>query len=1013
MTGLADDVPELTAADFAAFFRAVRGESPAASAHPAPPRTDPFPWQQRLVDELLDPERRDGCWPDLLDLPTGAGKTAAITIAVFVMACRADAPRRVVFVVDRRVVVAQAAQEARQIAKRLAAAQGPHEPDPVLRTVARRLLARQRTPQRFLHQSEEIPLQVAELRGGMTADRLWARRPDLPTVIVSTVDQVGSRLLGQGYGVSSSMQPVHAGLLANDCLILLDEVHLSRPFADTLSAIARYRRWAWDWGGADRWQVTHLSATPSGPALPDVFTLSDADRTGYLAKRLSTSKPAVVKTIPSRQDPQRAIQEMATALTEQALRLRKTNPHSVIAVIANRVTTATRVAGGLKAAGQDVVLLTGRMRPFDRDTVLYGRAAAQELATGSVEHPTVSEGALPSIRAGRDRNTSRPLFVVGTQAVEAGADFDFDVLVTEAAPVDALIQRFGRVNRLGAGDRLESVVVAPQPGTKPNPDPVYGQALSHTARWLVDVGSVDFGPEHLPLTTQERADLSTTPRAGAPRLFAHQLDSWWQAPLPARAPEPSLWLHGPESGDPDVTVVWRAGLKELDPQSRLDLLTAMPPAAGEGLEVPLSHVIRWLKQQTGDPDLSDMEAAGSVTSEQSNDWRSFTRIRGGKVLERSGRDQLLLPGDVVVVDSGEGGLDPLLTWNPRSTEIVEDLSVAASARRRVRFSRLRAAAQGAPRPGFDGQELADEESTAAMPETWAAWLNQMPAPAALAEDEPLDEAVTSWYQRIPEDLREAAIRGPRTDLHDLCSLGDLRRELDSKRGSCSLVVIPGFPGDLVLTGSLKRPGTVEPAPRQVALATHADDAVVWATGFVDSCGLPAGEAAAIVNAARYHDIGKSDPRFQRWISEGALTGDLLAKSAIPRSDRERDRAARSAAGYPRGERHEFSSAAMLHGLGPVDPLTGHLIAAHHGHARPFGDLTRPSCGPSEETMATIAGTEYVLGPHTFGRVDSPAAMWFDEVLARYGWYAQAWFTALLRLADHEASRCRQMLGPGQ
>ena len=42
-----------------------------------------------------------------------------------------------------------------------------------------------------------------------------------------------------------------------------------------------------------------------------------------------------------------------------------------------------------------------------------------------------------------------PDLLVGTQAVEVSLDIDFDCLFSEPAPIDALIQRFGRINRKG------------------------------------------------------------------------------------------------------------------------------------------------------------------------------------------------------------------------------------------------------------------------------------------------------------------------------------------------------------------------------------------------------------------------------------------------------------------------------------------------------------------------------------------------------------------------------------
>ena len=132
--------------------------------------------------------RAVGDWPRAIALPTAAGKTACIDIAVFALACRAkDAPRRIFFVVDRRIVVDQAWLHAKQLARILRRSEVG-----ILKTMADSL--------REIAQDER-PLDVYALRGGMYRETAWARSPLQPTVIASTVDQVGSRLLFRGYGV--------------------------------------------------------------------------------------------------------------------------------------------------------------------------------------------------------------------------------------------------------------------------------------------------------------------------------------------------------------------------------------------------------------------------------------------------------------------------------------------------------------------------------------------------------------------------------------------------------------------------------------------------------------------------------------------------------------------------------------------------------------------------------------------------------------------------------------------
>jgi len=62
-------------------------------------------------------------------------------------------------------------------------------------------------------------------------------------------------------------------------------------------------------------------------------------------------------------------------------------------------------------------------------------------------------------RAQIELNLDNVQVLVGTQAVEVSLDVSFDVLYTEPAPIDALLQRFGRVNRKGLQQEPAKVIV--------------------------------------------------------------------------------------------------------------------------------------------------------------------------------------------------------------------------------------------------------------------------------------------------------------------------------------------------------------------------------------------------------------------------------------------------------------------------------------------------------------------------------------------------------------------------
>ncbi|HEX7074587.1 MAG TPA: DEAD/DEAH box helicase family protein, partial [Hyphomicrobiaceae bacterium] len=264
-------MPDLTADHFDEFFGVLY-------------EAEPFPWQSRLAKRVI--ERRTAAWPAAIALPTAAGKTACIDIAVFALACHANrassertAPRRIFFVVDRRIIVDEAHRRATMLAMKLRSAKRG-----IVKEVADRL--------RILAGGDE-PLACFHLRGGVYRDDAWARTPIQPTVISSTVDQIGSRLLFRGYGRSSRTWSIHAGLACNDSLILLDEAHCARPFLETLQAVASYRQWA----DAPIWSPFHtvvLSATPPEDRT-DVFRDDARDRAHpVLGARLKAEKPTAL-----------------------------------------------------------------------------------------------------------------------------------------------------------------------------------------------------------------------------------------------------------------------------------------------------------------------------------------------------------------------------------------------------------------------------------------------------------------------------------------------------------------------------------------------------------------------------------------------------------------------------------------------------------------------------------------------------------------------------------------------
>ena len=966
----------LTADDFDAFHVAVHGkDAEGKDKHP-------FDWQSRLLRQVV----KDRRWPGVLDLPTGSGKTTCIDIALFALALDAQerdpkkrwCPRRIAMVVDRRVVVDQAAERGQKLLQALLVPNAA----PVVQQVAALLNSLSHDP--------TAPLGVFTLRGGMPKDNSWTRTPDQPLILASTVDQIGSRLLIQGYGVSGGMRPVHAGLLGNDALLLLDEVHLSQPFAETLEQLGKLRQsFASRSSLPSRFQYSFLSATP-GKTTADPFILRDEERspTSPLGPRLHAKKPVRIEQVEGRPDLEKACRDRALDLIEK---------HGVVAVVVNRVASAQTIARALRefvGEGIDVALLTGRMRPLDRDDALRILR--------------------PRIETGRDRTQlDRKLIVVGTQCIEAGADFDFDALVSEAASLDALRQRFGRVDRLGTYEKAEGVVIYDS-DKEAKDDAIYADAASKTIGWLkknlAKKGKiVDFGVLALPLPpVDEQADY-LAPREHAPVLLPAYLDLWMQtSPPPAVVPDVALFLHGPKSGPADVQIVWRADLDDADLRRVLDqsstgaldtvlsIVGAVRPCSLEAMSLPFVAVRRWLGgKPTGD--VVDVEGGASREEDPATDKLALRW--NGDNSSVIGADSLR-PGDTIIVPATRGGIRDG-SFSQESTDPVADLAE-------------RAAFLGRGQPLLRLHDKILTQMNLAVPMTDAGEARE--TLKALAESEvpgywrqPWLKALAVSKSTIVVDADEpwTVLRGQRL------SPTVLRRLAQADHFAEDGAEFTTDEDESSYTG------------RPVKLADHSANVERLAQGYATTLGLTPAIAKDIALAGWLHDIGKADRRFQILLRGGSEIDYFKeetpwAKSGMPPGAKAAHRRAQKKSGYPKGGRHEVQSLAMLDGgqgtlSGRADDmeLVLHLIGSHHGYCRPFAPVVTDEKPVNVELRfhgsKTFGSIDIgaVSSRHDLCRLDSPLADRFWGLVGKYGWHQLCWLEAILRLADHRASEREQ------
>ena len=931
---------------------------------------EPFRWQRRLFEEYLS----KGHTPDAVDVPTGLGKTMVMALWLVARAHGSPLPRRLVYVVDRRAVVDQATEEAEKLRNALEG-KGEHFDalDEAARTKAKQTMVELK---KRLGLSHERRLPISTLRGAHVDNREWLDDPVASAIIVGTVDMIGSRLLFSGYGVSRKMRPFHAGLLGVDALIVLDEAHLVPPFAHLLSAIEedpslRSKDEA-DRAALPRFVFLPLSATQRDPGEDEhrraPFRLKEEDWTADpIAKmRLDARKRLRFEPL--------AKADQDEQLADAAWRLAtKDGKLSRVVVFCDR-RERKDYGGGPSAQGvkEEIEKLAERAgRETHPIELLVGARRVHE--RDKVEQSLRNLGFI-----GQKIPLEKPGFLVATSAGEVGVDADH--MVADLVAWERTVQRLGRVNRRGEGD-AEIKVFWSEPSVRNAKAPTESEQSASTAfaskavieRLTQTRGAFDASPGALRRldenargdpTLKKLVDAATTPEPLRPAINRALVDAWSMTSLETHTGRPDVapWLRGWVDDLPQTTIVWRTHLplradaagRETFPGKAIDdFFEAASLHESEKLETESYRVASWLhergkslatrKRRPPVAEAADPEAFPAEDTE-SEPPAKRSALQAGKL----DRDDL-----VALILSPSAEYEGTLTLG--------DLAGERKGKEKDEFQNKLVGKIIVVDARFGGLKdgLLDKESDD-VPET--------------------TDDIADWSEKAGFRVRRAESRDERDPEWRFEDAFALR--LDGEASVLEWLIVEHYK-DAAGTEDARSVSK----PQELALHQ------VWAREEIlrnaKAVGLSKAATDALAVAAQMHDEGKKASRWQRAFKAArdanayGLSGPL-AKTRGPIDQAILD-----------GYRHEFGSLPWVERSAAFRALADdwrdlvmHLVAAHHGQARPVIETRACDDGP----------------PSSLEERAQAVALRFARLGKCWGPWGVAWWEALLRAADQRASR---------
>lgn len=947
MTSPATKLPSITRDEFGEFFAALDAALDAAlnsAPNEAPKEKQkryPFSWQEEVLDHICE----HGVWPERINAPTGSGKSSVVDIHLFANALAAvgaapRVPRRLCVTVGRRALVDSQADRAREILKCMEDVLADGSGEP---DILRRVAEALQSFQTRNDDKRSEPFEIGHIRGELSNRDLPVTDISACAIIAATPDMYGSRALFRGYGSTKAARPRETALLAMDTVMVLDEAHMNRQLLHTTQRIAELQKREVNLG-VPTLQVVETTATPS---------TEDSD---------STTLGVDIEALDSPND--KELHKRVYSHKELVLRpIDKWDGKPGNSPTVNAAVDAIKEFLARREAGEDSeeAHTVGCIVNHVRTAIAIKEALVKNKVLEKAEEVQLLVGRMRPYDLKKLQKKHSKLFttegdksvkvVVATQTLEVGIDVDFADLVTELAPASSLAQRFGRVNRLGHRTDSKVVVIEPASGdsVKKDAPPYKAVDLSNAYGWLEALNGTE-NPSVNPA-----AMVKNPPVQSSPERLLYQRPEWSDLlefsrtdENPYDEPDLDLWLHD--------------SLEAETAMGGVIVRDNLPSNTSAAMEILKTGYFAPRDEETFPANLKILKEILDHQDEHGVKPRKFLYRQGEVSLWQDAdqgeeSSQTLAPGDVLILDTGS------IPFTNQGIAVTQrELPSKKDELEAVPFPK--------------GIKLYVYEKCANREEDFREYLGLSPEEVA----ELLDSQASGGQKRIASELSTEAEDGQEV----IAWYADVTDDKKSVEGS-----------DIAQELGLTDP---------VLLDDHQNDVAERTRQIAENLGLAPEFSEALELAAKYHDEGKRDLRFQQMLGADAETG-ALAKSGH-RSVAEAYRA-RSRSALPRGWRHEQLSALMVAASpekgGEHRDLVLRIIGCSHGHGRfsfaHDADFLLKE-GYLPEGLDYEALKEQATRLFNVGYWDNL----MEQTSRTYGPYATAYLEAVERAADAQISR---------